>query len=301
MTPAELARFVRQIEIKTRGLTSQVFSGEYHAAFKGRGMSFSEVRGYQPGDDVRDIDWNVTARTGAPHVKIFEEERELSVLLVIDLTASMRFGTRGQSKRRLATELAAVLGSSALQNNDKVGAVLYGHADQGAVGGEAARPFYIPPKKGFQHVLRIVRELGGLPEGGGGADLGATLRFVDNVTRRRAIVFAVSDFLGQGDYLTPLRVAARRHDLVGLRLADRYEAELPDVGLLPVRDLETGARALVDTSDARTRRRHARHYAAERAAAEQAFRAAGAQLLELTCGEDYVGRLLAFFKSRHKR
>ena len=299
MTPSELAQFVRQIEIKTRGLTSQVFSGEYHAAFKGRGMSFSEVRAYQPGDDVRDIDWNVTARTGTPHIKIFEEERELSVLLVVDLTASMRFGTRGQSKRRLATELAAVLGSSALKNNDKVGAVLYGHADDLGDGGQ--RPFYIPPKKGFQHVLRIVRELGNLPEGRGRADLGEALRFVDNVTRRRAIVFVVSDLLGQGDYLTPLRVAARRHDLVGLRLVDRLERELPDVGLLPIRDLETGSRAWLDTSDARTRRRHARTFAAERAAAEQAFRTAGAQLLELVCGEDYVGRLLTFFKSRHKR
>lgn len=299
MTPTELARFVRQIEIKTRGLTSQVFSGEYHAAFKGRGMSFSEVRGYQPGDDVRDIDWNVTARTGTPHIKIFEEERELSVLLVIDLTASMRFGTRGQSKRRLATELAAVLGSSALKNNDKVGAVLYGHADD--VEGEEGRPFYIPPKKGFQHVLRIVRELGSLPEGHGAADLAGALRFVNNVTRRRAIVFVVSDLLGQGDYLTPLRVATRRHDLVGLRLVDPLERDLPDVGLLPVRDLETGARAWIDTSDARTRRRHARTFADEQTAAEQAFRTAGAQLLELICGEDYVGRLLTFFKSRHKR
>lgn len=287
---------MRQIEIKTRGLTSQVFSGEYHAAFKGRGMSFSEVRGYQPGDDVRDIDWNVTARTGTPHIKIFEEERELSVLLVIDLTASMRFGTRGQSKRRLATELAAVLGSSALKNNDKVGAVLYGRA-----GAPGDRPLYVPPKKGFQHVLRIVRELGSQPEGRGRAELGECLRFVNNVTRRRAIVFVVSDLLSQGDYLTPLRVAARRHDLVGLRLADPFEAELPDVGLLPVRDLESGGRALVDTSDARTRRRHARYYADERAAGEQAFRTAGAQLLDLTCGGDYVGRLLTFFKSRHKR
>ena len=296
MEASELARFVRQIEIKTRGLSTQVFAGEYHAAFKGRGMSFSEVRGYHPGDDVRDIDWNVTARTGTPHIKIFEEERELSVLLVIDLSASMRFGTRVQSKRRLATELAAVLGSSALKNNDKVGAVLYGHADA-----PADRPFYIPPKKGFQHVLRIVRELGGLPEGRGRADLGETLRFVNNVTRRRAIVFVIGDLLDQGDYLTPLRVAARRHDLVGLRLADRFELELPDVGLLPVRDLETGRVSRIDTSDARTRRRHERYYAGERAASEQAFRQAGAQLLELICGEDYVGRLLAFFKSRHKR
>ena len=294
MTAAELARFVRQIEIKTRGLSSQVFSGEYHAAFRGRGMSFAEVRDYQPGDDVRDIDWNVTARTGEPHVKVFEEERELSVLLVVDLTASMAFGTRAQSKRRLATELAAVLGTSALQNNDKVGAVLYGAAGE-------ARPFYVPPKKGFQHVLRIVRELGHAGGPAGEAALGEALRFVNNVTRRRAIVFVVSDFLAQGDYATPLRVSARRHDLVGLRLADRFEAELPSVGLLSATDLETGRRALVDTSDAATRARHAAYHAAEREAAEEHFRRAGAQLLELTTGEDYVGPLLAFFKARHRR
>ena len=188
MDAAELARFVRQVEIKTRGLSSQVFSGEYHAAFKGRGMSFSEARAYQPGDDVRDIDWNVTARTGEPHVKVFEEERELSVLLVVDATASMLFGTRGQSKRRLATELAAVIGTSALNNNDKVGALLYGTAE---------RPLYVPPKKGFQHVLRIVRELGNAGADRGTARLADALRFLNNVTRRRAIVFVVSDLFGQ--------------------------------------------------------------------------------------------------------
>ena len=291
MTAAELAKFVRQIELKTRGLSSQVFSGEYHAAFKGRGMSFSEVRDYQPGDDVRDIDWNVTARTGTPHIKIFEEERELSVLVVVDLTASMMFGTRAQSKRRLATELAAVLGSSALNNNDKVGAVLYGRGD----------PFYVPPKKGFQHVLRIVRELGNATQQAGEAELGEALRFVNNVTRRRAIVFLLSDFLGQGKYVTPLRVAARRHDLVGLRLSDPFERELPRVGLLPVLDLETGERQLCDTSDAATRRRHELYYADARAASDQQFRQAGAQLLDLTTGEDYVIKLIQFFKSRHKR
>ena len=292
MDAAELARFVRQVEIKTRGLSSQVFSGEYHAAFKGRGMSFSEARAYQPGDDVRDIDWNVTARTGEPHVKVFEEERELSVLLVVDATASMLFGTRGQSKRRLATELAAVIGTSALNNNDKVGALLYGTAE---------RPLYVPPKKGFQHVLRIVRELGNAGADRGTARLADALRFLNNVTRRRAIVFVVSDLFGQDDYATPLRVAARRHDLVGLQLVDPLERELPAVGLLPVRDLESGQPRLVDTADARTRRAHARHFAAERAEAAQRFRTAGAQLLELDTGADYVRALLTFFKGRHKR
>ncbi len=290
MDAQELAQFVRQVEIKTRGLSSQVFSGEYHAAFKGRGMSFSEVRTYQPGDDVRDIDWNVTARSGTPHIKIFEEERELSVLLVIDLSASMLFGTRGQSKRRLATELAAVIGSSALKNNDKVGALLYG----------AAAPFYIPPKKGFQHVLRIVRELGNLPAQPGVADLGEALRYLNNVTRRRAIVFVLSDLLAQGNFSTALRVAGRRHDLVGLHLVDALERELPAVGLLPVVDAESGEQRLIDTSSPRVRRGVARHFAAERADAAQAFRAAGAQVLELTTGEDYVGKLLGFFKARHK-
>lgn len=291
MSPAELARFVRQVEIKTRGLSSQVFSGEYQAAFRGRGMSFSEVRLYQPGDDVRDIDWNVTARTGTPHIKIFEEERELTVLIVADATASLRAGTRGQSKRRLATELAAVLGSAALNNNDKVGAVVYGHGE---------RPLLVPPKKGFQHVLRIVRELAAAPDAGGDSDLAEVLRFTDRVMRRRAICFLVSDFLDAGDYRTPLRVLAQKHDVVGLQLADAFEDELPAVGLVQIEDPETGHRRLVDTSDPNTRRRHAAYYAHARAAAEQEFRQAGAQLLTLHTGQDYIRRLLAFFQSRHK-
>ena len=293
MTPAELAAFVRQVEIKTRGLSSQVFTGEYQAAFRGRGMSFSEVRLYQPGDDVRDIDWNVTARTGTPHVKIFEEERELTVLIVADATASMRAGTRGQSKRRLATELAAVLGSAALNNNDKVGAVLIGAQ------GTGAGPLFVPPKKGFQHVLRVVREMAAAPEDSTAADLGEPLRFVDRVMRRRAICFVISDFLDAGDYRTPLRVLAQRHDVVGIQLADAFEEALPSVGIVQLEDAETGERRLVDTSDENTRVRHAAYFSRARAAAEQEFRQAGAQLLTLRTGEDYVRRLLAFFQQRH--
>ena len=291
MEAAELARFVRQIEIKTQGLSSHVFSGEYQAAFRGRGMSFSEVHAYQPGDDVRDIDWNVTARTGEPHIKIFEEERELTVLVVVDTSGSMRFGTQAHPKGRLAIELAAVLGSAALKNNDKVGAVLFGHGDA---------PQFVPPQKGFQHVLRIVRELAQVSDGATGrADMAAALRFIDRVTRRRAIVFLISDFIDELEYRTPLRVVAQRHDLVGLRLRDRFEEELPDVGLLPIVDIETGTRRLVDTSDARTRQRHAAYYQRQAVAVEAEFRAAGAQLLTLATGENYVRRLLAFFLRRH--
>ena len=291
MEAAELARFVRQIEIKTRGLSSQVFAGEYQASFRGRGMSFSEVRAYQPGDDVRDIDWNVTARTGEPHVKIFEEERELTVLLVVDTSGSMRFGTRAHAKRRLAIELAAVLGSAALNNNDKVGAVLFGHA---------AAPAFVPPAKGFQHLLRVVRDLAQVPEHGTGeAALAEALRFVDRVTRRRAIVFLISDFVGAREYRTPLRVIAQRHDLVGLRLYDAFETELPAVGLLPVVDLETGQRRLIDTSHAPTRERHVAYYESLATSVEEEFRSAGAQVLALATGEDYVRRLLAFFLRRH--
>ncbi len=315
MEAAELARFVRQIEIKTRGLSSQVFSGEYQAAFRGRGMSFSEVRAYQPGDDVRDIDWNVTARSGTPHIKIFEEERELTVLLAVDCSGSMRFGTRTHAKRRLAIELAAVLGSAALNNNDKVGAVLFGHRQN---------PVLIAPQKGFQHLLRIVRELAQLPEtedssaglnqhpqqsetaaisGFAGASqktgLGAALRFLDKVTRRRAIVFLISDFIDVGDIRTPLRVIAQRHDLVGIRLSDAFEQQLPNVGLLPIVDLETGVRRLVDTSDPATRKRHSASYAAQADSIEAEFRSAGAQSIALQTGEDYVRRLLAFFLRRH--
>ena len=298
MQAAELARFVRQIEIKTRGLSSQVFSGEYQAAFRGRGMSFSEVRGYQPGDDVRDIDWNVTARTGEPHIKIFEEERELTVLLAVDTSRSMGFGTHVHSKQRLAIELAAVLGSAALNNNDKVGAVLYGHT---------ATPVFVPPAKGFQHVLRIVRELAQAPEtspdpsaaSAQTQELAAALRFLDRLTRRRAIVFLISDFIDAADYRTPLRVVAQRHDLVGLHLHDRFEQKLPRVGLLPVVDLETGLRRLVDTSDPQTQYRHTHYYAKLSQQVEAEFRSAGAQLLHLHTGEDYVRRLLAFFMRRH--
>ncbi len=291
MDTTELLKRVRRVEIKTRGLSSQVFSGEYHSAFKGRGMSFSEVRNYQPGDDVRDIDWNVTARTGTPHVKIFEEERELSVIVLCDVSGSMTFGTHDQQKRQLATELAAVVGFSALNNNDKVGAVLYG----------SGAPLYIPPKKGVQHTLRIVRELIDAAVSPGHADLGGALRFVNNVTKRRAVVFVLTDMLDQGGYATPLRVAGRRHDVVVMRLIDPFERELPRIGLLPIRDSETGATALVDTSDGNTRARFANFYSEERARSQSALRKTGASVLDLTVGEDYAGKLLTFFKGRHKR
>ena len=292
MTPAELARFVRKVEIKSSRLTTQVFTGEYHAAFRGRGMSFAEVRDYQPGDDVRDIDWNVTARTGEPHIKVFEEERELTVLVLVDVSASMLFGTREQSKARLATELTAVLGHAALKNNDKIGALLYGHE----------RLQFIPPQKGFRHLLHIVRELAVVEPSRGSADLAQALRFVNDVVRRRAVVFVVSDFVDQGDgFRTPLNVTARRHDLVGLRMTDTFEQTPPSAGLVVLRDLETGAKRLVDSASPAFRTAFAERQQTQREEMEQLFHRASAQLLSLRTGEDYVPALMQFFHARQRR
>lgn len=290
MDAAELAQFVRQIEIKTKNLSSQVFSGEYHAAFKGRGMSFSEVRLYQPGDDVRDIDWNVTARTGNPHIKIYEEEREIAVIMMVDLTASLLFGTKIHSKRRLATELAALIGTSALKNNDKVGALLYG----------TGKPSYIPPKKGFQHILRIVRALGNAELQVGSTSFGEALEYLNRLTKRKAIIFAMSDFERQGDYQIPLTMVAKRHDLVGIHLTDQFEDNLPDVGVVSIRDLETNQIKQIDFSDRRTRKRFNDFQQNFKTTLNTTFRKAGADLIDIQTGSDYIKKLLYFFKSRHK-
>ena len=295
MEAAELAKFVRQVEIKARGLTSQMFSGQYHAAFRGRGMSFKEVRLYQPGDDVRDIDWNVTARSGQPHIKLFEEERELTVLLLIDLSASMQFGTFRQSKLQLATEIAAVLGGSALKNNDKLGAMLFG--------GSSLK--FIPPKKGFQHLLRIVREIIAAPasryQQSTSADFGAALQQINHIERRRAVLFALSDFQDwKSDWRSALRVAARRHDFVALRLNDRFEKELPDAGLIQVRDLETSELRLLDSADKATRNRQKLYFESQTQRLKELFLPAGIQWLDIETGEDYILKLLHFFNTRQR-
>lgn len=289
MDTAELLKKVRKIEIKTRGLSRHFFTGGYHSAFKGRGMSFSEVRVYQPGDDVRMIDWNVTARTGEPHVKIFEEERELSVVLLVDVSASSFFGTTGQSKQDVLTEICAVLAFSAIANNDKVGVLLFSDRVE----------LFIPPQKGRQHTLRIIRELLNLAPAGRGTDLAGALQYARNVLRKRSVCFILSDFI-TGQYEAPLRVFARRHDCVGLHCWDPRERQLPDVGLLRVADAETGTMTWVDTTDPAFRRQYSRLFEKRVAETEDLFRRAGADFLSIPTTESYVQALIRFFEQRAK-
>ncbi len=287
METTELLKRVRRIEIKTKGLSRQIFSGEYHSAFKGRGMSFSEVRGYQYGDDVRNIDWNVTARTGEPYVKVFEEERELTVMLLVDISKSSFFGTVKQPKNELITEICAVLAFSAAQNNDKVGLLLFSDRVEK----------FLPPKKGRGHVLRIIRELLDTRPQGSGTDIGMALTFFTNMVKKRSICFLLSDYLATG-YERPLRLAARRHDLVGLHLYDPRERELPEVGLLRARDAESGITQWIDTDSKRVRDRYAHWYTENMDYFNDSFRQSGADTLSVETTEDYVKELLRFFKRR---
>ena len=237
MDTTELLKKVRKIEIKTKGLSKQIFSGEYHSAFKGRGMSFSEVRDYQYGDDVRNIDWNVTARTGSPHVKVFEEERELTVMLLIDVSKSSFFGSVKQTKNEINAEIAAVLAFSALNNNDKVGVLFFSNKIEK----------YLPPKKGKQHVLRIIRELINLEPENNGTNIGMALEYLNNLIKKRCICFVLSDFLTK-DYEAPLKIAKRRHDVVGIHIIDPREEAIPNVGLIRAVDSETGDTRWIDSN-----------------------------------------------------
>ncbi|MBL7808897.1 MAG: DUF58 domain-containing protein [Saprospiraceae bacterium] len=286
----ELIKKVRKIEIKTRRITRNLFTGGYHSAFKGRGMSFSEVRQYQFGDDVRDIDWNVTARTGEPHIKIFEEERELTVMLIVDISGSSFFGTTGQWKQELLTEICALLAFSADSNNDKVGLLLF--SDQPEL--------YIPPKKGRQHTLRLIRELLNIQTAERGTDMAAALQFIRNVLKKKSVCFLLSDFQA-GGYDVALRTLAQKHDCVGIHCWDIRERELPDVGLLHARDAESGHMAWIDTSNSGFRNAWARRFDENRAAAQAAFRSAGADFLSLQTSESYASVLLHFFENRAKK
>lgn len=289
MESAELLKKVRKIEIKTRGLSRHLFTGGYHSAFKGRGMSFSEVRQYQFGDDVRAIDWNVTARTGDPYIKIFEEERELTVMLVVDVSASAFFGTATQFKQEYLTEICAVLAFSAIANNDKVGVLLFSDRPE----------LFIAPKKGRQHILRIIRELVNTEPHGTGTDLAGALQYTRNVLKQRSVCFVLSDFLAAG-YEAPLRVLARRHDCIGLHCFDFRERDLPDVGLLQVADAETGARGWIDTSDPMLRRRHTAWFDHFQQQTRALFGRAGADFISLQTTDSYTNALLRFFENRSK-
>lgn len=287
MDTAELIKKVRKIEIKTRGLSSHIFSGEYHSAFKGRGMSFSEVREYQYGDDVRAIDWNVTARSGKPHIKVFEEERELTVMLLADVSGSSFFGAAAQMKNEILTEICAVLAFSAINNNDKVGILFFSDRIEK----------FIPPKKGKQHILRIIRELIDFEPSGKGTDFGEALRYFNNVVKKKSICFALSDFMTR-NYEAALRIVSRKHDVVGIHLFDQREAELPDVGLIHARDAESGKLLYIDTSSSAVRKIYAERFALNFEYCKTTFRKSGADLISINSQDSYVNALLKFFRKR---
>ena len=287
MDTTELLKKVRKIEIKTKGLTKHIFSGEYHSAFKGRGMSFSEVREYTFGDDVRNIDWNVTARTGDAHVKIFEEERELTVMLLVDVSPSCFYGTRDQFKHELITELCAVIAFSAIQNNDKVGMILFSEEVE----------LYIPPKKGRQHTLRIIRELVNHEPRGKNTNLTTPLTYVNNIIKKRSIAFVLSDFISD-DYTDALRIAAKRHDVIGCKIYDRTEHELPDAGLIKVVDSESGLEMLIDSSNKYVRENYTRHFEENDRAFKQTFARSKSDTLIIEAGTSYIRLLHQFFKKR---
>ena len=290
MIPREILRQVRLLEITTRGLVNDVFSGEYHSVFKGRGMSFSEVREYRYGDDIRGIDWNVTARTGSPHVKVFEEERELTLMLVVDVSASAHFGTRARMKSELAAELCGVLAFSAIKNNDKVGLILFSDRIER----------FVPPRKGRRHALRVLRELLYHPAAGTGTDIAGALEYLARVTRRRAVAFLVSDFLAEG-YERALSVAARRHDLVAVRVGDAREAAVPPMGFVEFEDPETGRRVVVNTSGRGFRERFGEGRAAARARVDELFRRSKVDSIDVTTGVPYERALRRFFEERGRR
>jgi uncharacterized protein (DUF58 family) len=285
---SELLKKVRKIEIKTRGLSNQIFSGEYHSAFKGRGMAFSEVREYTPGDDVRSIDWNVTARFNSPFVKVFEEERELSVVILVDTSASALFGTRSQLKQELITELCAVVAFSASQNNDKIGVIFFSEKIEK----------FIPPKKGKSHILRIIRELIEFKPENKNTNLEIALKYLNNVIKKRSVVFLISDFLADNNYKDALKIANKKHDVVALRIIDKAEQELPKVGLLKLKDNESGKILWIDSSEPSFRRQFAVNQLKHEEELRDTFTKSGVDAAKLYTHESYVSPLINLFKKR---
>jgi uncharacterized protein (DUF58 family) len=283
----DLLKKVRKIEIKTRGLSRQIFAGEYHSAFKGRGMTFSEVREYQYGDDIRTIDWNVTARFSHPYVKVYEEERELTVMLLIDLSGSGDFGTHMQMKRNLITEISAVLSFSAIENNDKIGVILFSDRIEK----------FIPPQKGRKHILRIIRELLEFRPQSRGTDISESLRFLTNALKKRCTAFLISDFRDKG-YARSLQIANNKHDVAALHIYDRRETALPPVGLLRVLDAESGMERWIDTSLRRVRENYAMKWESHMEIMNEIFSRAGVDHVSIQTGEDYVKPLIRLFKQR---
>lgn len=289
-TPAEILKKIRALEIKTKGLVQTVFAGDYHSVFKGRGMNFEDVREYQPGDEIRAIDWNVTARLGTAFVKKFTEERELTVVLVVDVSASGNFGSVSQSKRELAAEVACLLAFSAIRNNDKVGLLLFSDRVE----------LFIPPKKGRSHTLRIIREILFFEPAGLGTAPGLALDYLNKIVTRRAVVFFVSDFQ-TGDFSRELSVSGRRHDFIAVHVQDQREEMLPNVGIISLEDAETGEQIEINTADRTTRARFSALAETRRAELNRTFRRHSIDAISLRTGEDYLPALRSFFKQRERR
>ena len=287
MDTKELLKKVRKIEIKTRRLSDHIFSGEYHTSFKGRGMTFSEVRQYQYGDDIRAIDWNVTARYNEPYIKVFEEERELTMLLMVDVSGSESFGSKNQFKKEIVTEIAATLAFSATQNNDKIGLILFSDEIE----------LYIPPKKGRSHVLRIIRELIEFEPKSKQTDVSQALKFLSGTQKKKAIVFLISDFMTD-EYEHTLKIASKKHDITGIRVYDIREEKMPNVGMVSMLDAETGQTVLVDTSSKSVRLNYEKYYQDKVKYFKETFSKSGSGTVNTRVDESYVTKLLGYFKSR---
>lgn len=288
METSEILKKVRKIEIKTRGLSSNIFAGQYHSAFKGRGMAFSEVREYQFGDDVRDIDWNVTARFHRPYVKVFEEERELTVMLLVDVSGSLEFGTQVQMKKDMVTEIAATLAFSAIQNNDKIGVVFFSDKIEK----------YIPPKKGRKHILYIIREMLDFKPESRKTDVRLAVEFLTSVIKRRCTAFMLSDFYSPNDFTQALTICNRKHDVVAIQVYDQRAKTLPDVGLMKVRDAETGHEMYIDTSSKKLRRAHTAYWMKRQEELKESFTKSNVDNVSIATSDDYVKQLLMLFRMR---
>ena len=290
MSTSSLLKKVRKIEIKTRGLSNHIFAGEYNTAFKGKGMAFSEVREYQSGDDVRSIDWNVTARYNSPYIKIFEEEREMTVMLLVDVSGSGNFGTKQQFKREIATELSAVLAFSAIKNNDKVGVIFFSDIIEE----------FVPPKKGKSHILRIIRQILSFKPQNKKTNISQAIEYFNNVMKKRCICFILSDYISSS-FEKPLRVASKKHDVVALKVSDKREKTIPNIGIVPFKDSETEKVILLDTSSKLVRETFQKKQKEKQSEIEKLFPRCGVDLININTGEDYVKPLINFFKNRDRR
>ena len=290
MSTSSLLKKVRKIEIKTRGLSNHIFAGEYNTAFKGKGMAFSEVREYQSGDDVRSIDWNVTARYNSPYIKVFEEEREMTVMLLVDVSGSGNFGTKQQFKREIATELSAVLAFSAIKNNDKVGVIFFSDIIEE----------FIPPKKGKSHILRIIRQILSFKPQNKKTNISQAIEYFNNVMKKRCICFILSDYISSS-FEKPLRIASKKHDVVALKVSDKREKTIPNIGIVPFKDSETEKVILLDTSSKLIRETFQKKQKEKQSEIEKLFPRCGVDLININTGEDYVKPLINFFKNRDRR